>query len=146
MANWYGQTRTNYFRVTDEEGYQSLIKRLSGEDDIEDFSETKEDGKFYHAFGCYCDLGFYELDSKGNIDYDAQLDIYTFFEEIGKILEEGSAFVFMCTGAEKLRYLTGYCAIVFPDGTIESTSLDSFAYNAASTYYNDSSYSLMLNF
>lgn len=136
MANWYGTTRTNYFRVKDEERYQQLFSRLSGEEPVEDFTKTV-DKKIYHGFGSYGDISFYEFDEDGNIDYDSQVDIVDFISEVGKILTDDSCFVLTCVGNEKLRYLTGICFIAFPDGTVKQESLDHFAISQAKEYFGE---------
>lgn len=146
MANWYGQTRTNYFKVKDEERYQELYGRLMGEEAVEDFTVKKSDGEHWHAFGSYSDICFYERGEDGTIDYDNdQVDMYTFYKEIAKILQDDSVFVITCTGAEKLRYLTGYCAVVFPDGTIVEETLDGFAIKTVKEKYGDN-YALYLDY
>ena len=144
MANWYGTTRTNYFRVKDEARYQELYNRLGGEEEINDFTH-KVEGETWHGFGSYCDIGYYELDEDGTINYDDQLDITDFFKEISKILEDDSCFVMTCVGNEKLRYLTGICFVVFPDGTIKEESLDGFAFREVREYFGGD-YSLYLDY
>lgn len=104
MANYIETARTNYFRVTDEKRYQELFGNLTSEDEIHDFTKTNENGILWHAFGSY-----------GFIDYttdEDDLDRDKFFEELQKILPDNEAFIFMASGYEKLRYVTGYSIIV----------------------------------
>lgn len=103
MANYMGTTRTNYFRVTDENRYQELFSRLRGEDDIRDFTKEK-DGILYHGFGTY---GCIEYE-----DEDGELYLDDFFNELQKILPDDEAFMFFESGHEKLRYVTGVSVIV----------------------------------
>ena len=128
MANWTGASRTNYFKVTDEDRYQELFKGLVCEDDsLEDFSYHMKQGNILHGFGSY-----------GTIDYlDPETDEYDFqkfVSELTSILTDDSVFVFTCTGHEKLRYLTGICLVAYPDGTTKSFDLDDSAYTAAREY------------
>ena len=104
MANYYETARTNYFRVTNEERYQELFNNLSSEDDIHDFTFTDKEGVTWHGFGSY-----------GYIDYKVSEDDWdreVFFQELQKILPDNEAFIFMASGYEKLRYVTGYSIIV----------------------------------
>ena len=104
MANYNETARTNYFRVTDEKRYQELFSKLIAEDEIYDWTKTDENGIIWHAFGSY-----------GCIEYEVDEDNWNrseFFKELQKILPDGEAFIFMASGYEKLRYVTGYSIIV----------------------------------
>lgn len=114
MANYYCTTRTNYFRVTNEERYQQLFKNLTSEDNISDWKEDI-DGVTYHAFGTY-----------GSIDYDTtedetyhgeeEFDLDYFFDEMGKILPDDEAMIVFQSGHEKLRYVTGFAIVATSKG------------------------------
>lgn len=53
MANYYGHTRTNYFRVTDAGRLKQIIDSArSGEDTISLFQRTIGD-EIYYGFGCH---------------------------------------------------------------------------------------------
>ena len=120
MANYMATARTNYFRVTDENRYSELFDKLYCEDSIEDFTENK-DGIIYHGFGAY-----------GTIDYlvgdedDCEYDWDEFITELKKILPDDEAFIYMESGYEKLRYVTGFVLVVTNKET-KSMSLDSWA-------------------
>lgn len=103
MANYMTASRTNYFRVTDEDKYSKLFNRLISEDTIDDFTETK-DGVIYHAFGCYGSI-FYEDYETGDCSFDL------FLSELQKILPEDEAFILFESGHEKLRYVTAYSVV-----------------------------------
>lgn len=133
MANWYGTTRTNYFKVNDEERYQALFNRLTGEEPVEDF--TKEsDGETWHAFGSYSDIMFTKEQKDKCEDEDLE-DFDVLLKEISKLLTPDSVFVITCVGNEKLRYLTGICNVVFPDGKIIHEDLAAFAYRTVKDYF-----------
>ena len=55
MANFYGIERTNYFKVTDEEKYNALFKRLCTDtgEQVLDFTKTDNEGNTVHGFGAY---------------------------------------------------------------------------------------------
>ena len=107
MANYDAVTRTNYFRVTDEEEYARILSRFCSEDEIYDFSEKKEDGTFLHGFGTYGSLYYYPGEEE-----DEDPDIGQFFLDIQKILPDDEVFVLMEAGHEKLRYVVGAVDIV----------------------------------
>lgn len=110
MANYYETCRTNYFRVIDEGRYQALFNSLTAEDEIHDFTETR-DGVIWHAFGSYSFITFAYIDTDGEEEYDMGL----FYDELQDILPDGEAFILMGAGYEKLRYVTGYATIVTKD-------------------------------
>lgn len=122
MANYLATSRTNYFRVTDEDKYAELFNHLVSEDFIEDFTEER-DGVLYHGFGTY-----------GSIDYKAaeenDSDFDTFLKEIQTILPEDEAFIYTEVGHEKLRCVTGV-SIVYTNTELKSMSLSSWALNQA---------------
>ena len=142
MANWYGATRTNYFKVKDEQRYQALFNRLKGDEDtVEDFTRIT-DGETWHAFGCYSDIFF--MPETINDD-DEPVDFQEFLKSIADILTDDSCFVITCIGNEKLRYLTGVCQMAFPDGTIVYESLDWFALRKAKEHFGKD-YTLYLDY
>lgn len=87
MANYECAYRTNYFQVTDEEQYEKLFSRLSG-NDLESFDDSEHPG--LHGFG-----GF------GNLEYR---DILTVKEWMSKPEHEKPAVFFeeTCVNGEWL--------------------------------------------
>lgn len=117
MADYLATTRTNYFRVTDEERYQELFEHLMSDGDIEDL--TKEhDGVLYHGFGAY-----------GSIDYqetgESDCDFDFFLHELQKILPDDEAFIYIESGHEKLRYVDG-CSFVVTSKEVRAECLTSW--------------------
>lgn len=133
MANWYGASRTNYFRVTDEEKYEELIGRLSCEDEIHDFSYEK-DGEIWHGFGAYDSISFL-----ADEDDEEWYHIDYFVDELSEILNENDVFICMCSGHEKLRYVTGEVIVATKT---EKTYLDmeTYAVEKAKELMNDSNF------
>lgn len=116
MANYECVSRTNYFRVTDEAAYQKLFEGLRASD-LQDFTKT-EDGIVYHGFGAY-DTIEYVIESE-NDDFDPEYgdetyDFDVFLSKIQNILPDDEAFIYIESGHEKLRYITGYTIIVTKD-------------------------------
>ena len=119
MANYMAVTRTNYFRVTDEDRYKELFEMLTSEDDIQDFTKRTDDGVILHGFGCYGDVEC----------YDEENDEYYFDEWLSKLQEiipDDEAFILESSGYEKLRYVTGWVVVVTRK-EIASISCDSWA-------------------
>lgn len=128
MANYMGVSRTNYFRVTDEDKYNELINGLICEDHIEDFT-MEHNGVLYHGFGAYDSIEYIEEDSE---DYNFD----KFLEEIQKILPDDEAFMYFESGHEKLRYVSGF-VVVCTKKEIKSMSLDSWAKEQAKQLLGD---------
>lgn len=115
MANYYGNSKTNYFRVTDEKRFEELYEGLVGEW-IEDLTKTVN-GEKYHCFGGDS-LSYYDE----NID---EYDFDYFLEELQKILPDNEVFVYMESGHEKMD-VSGWCVVV-TNKEIKNTSLHSYA-------------------
>lgn len=120
MANYNATSRTNYFRVTDEEAYAKLFARLCAESNIEDFTKEK-DGIIWHGFGAYDAIDYKESD-----DEDAEYDFDGFLKKLQKILPEDEAFMYFESGYEKLRYVSGYVTLCTKN-EIHFMSLDTWA-------------------
>lgn len=136
MANYYGVSRTNYFRVTDEQKYQELFSRLCGEDKIDDFTKTLEDGTLCHGFGSYCSIDYMkpiqvEAEDPEDSYEDYECDFDAFCHELQKILPEDEAFIYLESGYEKLRYVVGYYIVVTAK-EIRSSGIEEMAIAAAS--------------
>ena len=109
MANYYGKTRTNYFRVTDEEALHNLIEnRCAGrEDNLHLYSETDENGITYFKF--YCESTIEGLRSD---EYEDEYSYDAFIDELQKLLPENEAVIITEIGNEKMRYLHGSVIVV----------------------------------
>lgn len=124
MANWYGAWRTNYvklradrieylerFEVTLPLGVNGTVAILSDSENGEPqyyLDGTLEEENLpawlakYVEDDCYLDLG---------------LCIHEF-------LEEGEVIVIQCSGAEKLRYITGYATAIHSSGKSVEVSIN----------------------
>lgn len=117
MSNYSCVSRTNYFRVTDEERYKELFAGLSSEDKIDDFTYKDEEGVVWHGFGSYGSISWSDGEETDGSDEDDEQDINDFAYELQKILPEGEAFVLFEGGHEKLRYVTGTALVVTKNRT-----------------------------
>lgn len=132
MANYVCTSRTNYFRVTDEEKYEALFSRLYCPDGDEISALTKtENGVTRHGFGSYGQIWYKDpaLDEDEE-DYQEDDCINMFLEELQKILPEDEAFILFEAGHTKLQHVSGD-AIVATADTIEYVNLRNAALAAA---------------
>ena len=103
MANWYGTSRSNYFKVKDEDAFREWAESR----DLEVFETTQGLGiapSFMSEDGSWPS---YDYDEDYEIDFQAELIEH---------LAEGQVAILMTIGAEKLRYLTGYSVALAWDG------------------------------
>lgn len=138
MANYYGCSRTNYFRVTNEEKYNELFSNLTAnEADIEDFTKERE-GVLYHGFGA---LGSIDYIPKNSEEYDFDL----FLSELQKILPENEAFIYMESGHQKLCYITGFAIVVTKD-KIANIDIRTMALKRAKQMLNNEDYDTQMEY
>ena len=138
MANYYSSYRTNYFRVTDENRWNDLFSKLSG-DDLSDFSEVK-DGIQVHGFGGY-DYVAYDID--GSEDYEGSID--EFLTDLREILPEGEAVIYTETGHEKLRYVSAF-SIVATKNSVESINLQDAAIEKAREMLRNDKFTTIMDY
>ena len=111
MANYYCAARSNYFKIGRPKDFMEWISNIP---DV--VFETKEKqtndpkdlvGMVYADNTDGAGWPTYRYDTE--TDEEEEID---FFFELSQFLAPGEVAVFMETGAEKLRYLTGYaCAV-----------------------------------
>jgi len=124
MANWYGSSRSNYFRVKDCDAFlQWVEKRGLG------FFKNGEDAALFaiHS-GDSTDAGSWP---SYDLEADTEIDLVA---ELAQHLPKGEVAVLMEIGAEKLRYLTGIAIAVNHKGRAAVVSLDDVYRKAARTF------------
>ena len=107
MANYYAASRTSYVKVKDEDVFGDWADTIP---DCEVITKNdKEHGTLYgFLFGVSGDSGGLPTVRYADDD-DYDLDI---LEEIQGHIADGWAITFVEAGAEKLRYLNGWAAVV----------------------------------
>lgn len=112
MSTYYGTTRTNYFKVTDETRFRELIGKCNCDDDEEMtvWVRALDDGTVTFAFACYGEL-------TGIPDKDGDSSCDNFIAELQKLLPDGEAVIITDAGHEKLHCVNG--------GVYVITNLDS---------------------
>ena len=147
MSNYYANSRTNYFRVTDEVRFAELFANLvADEDEVCDFTKLDDNGVALHAFGGYGSIDYRVPilnDDESDDDYDYDFD--GFLEELQKILPEDEAFIYMESGHEKLRYVTGI-SIVVTKTKIETLDIRSGAIALARKLLNNDKFQTQMEY
>jgi hypothetical protein len=114
MANWYGLSRTNTFKVKDEAAFRAWANTLS---EVELFEDNK---------GCF---GFYTT-GDGQwpaCRYQEEGDVWSemdFAEELAAHLAKDEVAVLITVGHEKARYGTGYALAIRSDGKALAVNID----------------------
>lgn len=121
MANYYGKSRTNYFKVKDVEAFTQEVKKFPVE-----VITKEQDGETLY--------GFLDADSDGSgyiTEYwdeeqgdGVAIDLEDFFK---RHLEDGSVAILIHTGSEKHRFLSG-------DAVAYNNKGESIAVNLADIY------------
>ena len=123
MANWYGTSRSNYFKVKDADAFVADMAKYGID------HTSADDGTTFAVFGG--DEGYWPsevwggesifCDEKWSEHFDAvQFDI---IEVIMPHLRDNEVCVLQSAGAEKLRYVTG-TAQAFTNKKIISIDID----------------------
>ncbi len=124
MANWYGTSRSNYFRVKDPDAFLAWTK-LRG---LNAFTKPLQPDVFAVYPDDSGDDGSwpsYDLDSDTEIAFEAELALH---------LAKGEIAVLMQAGAEKLRYVNGVAIAVNAKGRIVALTLDDIYGKAARSF------------
>lgn len=105
MANYYAAARTNYFRVKDKDKFVEAMGLWYGAEVIEGIG--KKGNRLYG-------LLFDESGIPSSKEVDGEIVDADIFNELKKHLPKGEVAIFMESGHEKLRYVTGYAIAVSP--------------------------------
>lgn len=132
MANYYSTSRSNYFAVTDEEKFKDIMSRVTN--DISFWDVRYDDGTVKFAFGGYDTISDFWYNDEDGECCDGSED--EFFEELGAILPDGEACIYMFAGSEKLRYVDGGAFVVTNSG-YEYVSLNEMALSKAREILRD---------
>lgn len=129
MANYYGDTRTNYFRVTDKDGYDKIIKSIVCNEDSIHFWTREIDGESYYAFGAHDDIsGICECEhceevAQGKVEFDvdeclSELNYDKMCDLLQTVVHPEDAIIITSVGKEKLNYVCGYSTIITKNGIV----------------------------
>lgn len=125
MANYYSQTRSNYFSVEDETKFRALIAKCVAD------AEVRIAEKPGPKFAFYCEGNFHGLGADdGSDEFNAQLQ---------SLLVKGEAAIITEIGREAMRYLTGLSTVITTD-KIEYLDLSDLAVKKARKLLNNPKY------
>lgn len=120
--NFYGSSRTSYFKIKDEAKFLEWVSTLDGVEARE--KATELEGKLF------CLIARTESGEFPWSAYDEEADEFEDFsmeEQLARHLADGWACVTIEVGAEGLRFLQGYCSVTTNKGVLKSTELNSWA-------------------
>ena len=115
MANYYGSSRSNYFKVKDVDKFKDFLNLMYDMEFIDDgngrvgFLVTGEGGSVP------CEIWDKEQDEYVELDFDKLL---------AQHLQDGEVAIYQEVGAEKLRYLVGYSVAVNSKGETAMVSIN----------------------
>lgn len=141
MANYYGNTRTNYFRVIDEDKFNEIMADVViSEDQLEIWHEERN-GEKYFAFGGYGCL-YYEKELEDGSVLD---DIDSFYEQLQTVIHPEDAIILTEVGNEKLRYLIAVSVVITKD-MVDFIDLNSESVLLARQLLKNNYYTTKLNY
>ncbi len=115
MANYYGSARSNYFKVKDEAVFQEALSLIP---DIEIHGDNESGFCILVSGGDYGGWPNMGWNEETEEDYDIDVPLL-----VSEHLIDGAVAIFMESGAEKLRYVTGYAEAINSKGERTSISL-----------------------
>lgn len=128
MADYFANTRTNYFHVLDPEKYGNLVDKIVASDEVHAWVKTDEYGYPTYAFGCFGEIYGIPVSSDGTEpnDYDDEDIEYSYdamLRELQSCIGKGDAILIFESGHCKLQEVTGYLTVVTSE-KIKKTSLE----------------------
>lgn len=122
MANWYGTSRSNYFKVKDGDVFRAAMSMVGGlyveYDEARGFMVHGDDDGYWPNSRLIPDPECPDDDSAW-LDEDIWVP-----EIIAEHLTDDSIAVFQTVGAEKLRYLTGHATAINSKGEYIEVSIE----------------------
>lgn len=115
MANYYESARTNYFRVKDEAAFRAFIDTIGGADLVTDDKDNKLFAVLFTEDG---------VPSSRYNEETEDYDDFDFMTELAPFLADASIAILMASGAEKLRYVSGYAEAIDNTGKSVRVSIN----------------------
>lgn len=133
MSQYYGNTTTNFFKVTDAEAFKAFMQQVKDTelDTVHLWTKENETGTTLFSFGCYASIAGILLQEGSNFDDDdVEYSFDAFITELQKFLPDGEIVVIKESGHEKLRYVGGHVTVI-TNSCCEHVNLDDVAYYLA---------------
>ena len=117
MANYYGNTRTNYFHVKDEAAFREFMGKVAGDEDGIDLWDDEKDDQGntlfgFGLYGCIAGIPIPVLDENGQDTGETENDFDAFTDGLQQHVAEDDAIIIFEAGHEKLRYVGGGAVII----------------------------------
>jgi hypothetical protein len=143
MANYIAATRTNYFKVTDEEKLCALLDKCTTDEDdsVVLCPKIENDGSKTFSFYCEGALMGIAIGDEDSPEYDFE----EFIRELQSILPDDEAVIITEVGREKMRYLVGEARIITKND-FSFLSLDVLSRNAACDMLKNSNWTTQNNY
>lgn len=118
MANYYSTSRTNYFRVKDNDAFNKWAEQFDGIEIIE------KDG----TVGLLFDDGMPTIrlvtqKEENGDEEDVEVEI-DFMDELAEHLADEEVAIFQEAGAEKMRYVSGHAIAINNKKDVRGVTLD----------------------
>ena len=116
MANYYGTTLSNWFRVKDEDAFRKIFARIvSSDEPITLWERTDEKGTKIFSFGGYTSICGIEPEQTPRNDEESDpcdADYDEMVKELSSVVADDDAIILTEIGNEKLCYLVGAATII----------------------------------
>lgn len=126
MANYYGQTRTNYFAVKDADAFEAEL----GDYNVILIREEDGNGGYRYGFLDADDNGgglswsrLIELEDENGDPFDTDVDI-DWVDILSRHVADGHVAILMEVGSEKYRYFNGWAIAVNSKGETREINLN----------------------
>ena len=138
MANTYAKTRTNYFKVTDIEGFKQFLDTVCADDFIEISLDDAGEKISFDVDGFILGVPPQKVDENdddddNDDDNDADYiepDYDEFIYGIQEFLTEDDACIITRIEWEKMRFIEGFCNIITKN-EVKSINLSDYAIETA---------------
>jgi hypothetical protein len=129
MADYVGQSRSNYFRVKDREAFEKWAASCG--------LQVEESAPDSGLVGIFYDGGSWPLSEMPADTGDPSFDFeeHDVPSELQDFLQEGEVAILMDAGWEKLRYISGYAVAVTPGKPLAQVCLQDI-YDVASKAFD----------
>ena len=117
MANWYGTSRSNYFKVKDIDEFIAAMERVH-------VRWNRKDPDQLTTFMVYTDDNDGDWPSTIYGQGDGEDEDIWFPEYVSQFLVDGEVAIFMTAGAEKVRYVSGVATAIDNTGKYVEVSLN----------------------
>lgn len=133
MANYEGKTRTNYFRVKDEEYFKNVISYMGATTGTVEYWTKQEDNQTYYAFGCTRSLlGIYKIE-KEDFDFDEAINL------LQSLVHEEDAIIMLEVGYRNLEFVDA-CSTIITSNSIDYLNLMHSSIEKAKELLNNKDY------